>query len=207
MLAMCLLVCACLVPTPRSQSHPCCLPASRCPAGVCRGWLAAGAAARGAHAAAAPPAGAPLQQRRLGVCLLRAAGGGGCCAVPAMRAVLQWALCLLPPAQGATQASTACPAVCPPPAQPSTPMRPPLPQHIGGGRLWLGVPSVIEHRVDAASAMHGMSEADLAGAGGWVLGGCVWSDCVQVPGKRWWRLARAGRLSLGPTLPGCACRP
>jgi hypothetical protein len=71
----------------------------------------------------------------------------------------------------------ALPALLPPPHAPNSPPSSPPPthlkplQHIGGGRLWLGVPSVIEHRVDAASAMHGMTEGDLAGTGGCLLGG------------------------------------
>jgi hypothetical protein len=98
------------------------------------------------------------------------------------------------------------------------------------------VPSVIEHRVDAASAMHGMTEGDLAGAGGCLLGGCVWCGLSVrqvsiwqggwVAGKGWagWeaavqvlhfaRLSAKCCISLCPptrvlhsSLPCFACRP
>ncbi|PRW33237.1 inward rectifier potassium channel 2-like isoform X7 isoform B [Chlorella sorokiniana] len=37
-------------------------------------------------------------------------------------------------------------------------------EHVGGGRLWLGVPSVIEHRIDRGSPLWGMSDADMRAA-------------------------------------------
>ncbi|EFN52826.1 hypothetical protein CHLNCDRAFT_138260 [Chlorella variabilis] len=37
-------------------------------------------------------------------------------------------------------------------------------EHVGGGRLWLGVPSLIEHRVDSKSPLSGMSEGDIKGS-------------------------------------------
>ncbi|KAL4421196.1 hypothetical protein ABPG77_010071 [Micractinium sp. CCAP 211/92] len=36
--------------------------------------------------------------------------------------------------------------------------------HIGGGHLWLGVPSVIEHKVDQRSPLWGMGEAEISNA-------------------------------------------
>jgi len=48
-------------------------------------------------------------------------------------------------------------------------------QHIGGGELWLGVPSVIEHRVDSRSPLHGMGEGDIMGAGG---ADVLWGGCL-----------------------------
>ena len=42
---------------------------------------------------------------------------------------------------------------------------PPRLQHVGGGFLWLGVPSVIEHNIDERSPLWGMAVEEIQGAG------------------------------------------
>lgn len=40
-----------------------------------------------------------------------------------------------------------------------------VPQHVGGGRLWLGVPSIIEHRVEEGSPLFGLGDNEMRAMG------------------------------------------
>lgn len=63
----------------------------------------------------------------------------------------------------------------PPPVPPPTPRL----QHVGGGKLWLGVPSVIEHRIDVHSPLWEMSEADMRAAGAPACGWRPWAAAAM----------------------------
>lgn len=73
--------------------------------------------------------------------------------------------------------------------------RPPL-QHIGGGHLWLGVPSVIEHKIDHRSPLWGMGEAEIENAGE----ACAWTGAGPL-GVAHSRVTTGPPLEVVPALP------